>query len=212
MILNGAWPVLPSNWSSRSRPRRVSGVSSTIAGTAVDASWQEDPLDPIACVARQFYRIALSTPQAAGLLAAWVPSMPARGWEGALDRGARDTARAMSERHVRGRAAFEAAERRREPEATLDFLDPAIVWEVRSDLPDAETYTGHDGFRRLLAAFDEVLDHWYRPVEFIQVGGQVVVPLRWGGRGKVSGAASELSETLGFHAARWEGGPRQGVR
>jgi ketosteroid isomerase-like protein len=93
------------------------------------------------------------------------------------------------------RAAFEAAERKHEPEAMLDFLDPAIVWEVRSDLPDAETYTGHDGFRRLLAAFDEVLDHWYRPVEFIEVGGQVVVPLRWGGRGKFSGAASELSET-----------------
>jgi ketosteroid isomerase-like protein len=96
------------------------------------------------------------------------------------------------------RAAFEAAERDK-PGAMLDFLDAAIVWEVRSDLPDAETYTGHDGFRRLLAAFDEVLDDsWYRPVEFIEAGEQVVVPLRWGGRGKASGAASELSETWVF--------------
>jgi hypothetical protein len=35
-------------------------------------------------------------------------------------------------------------------------------------------------------------------LEAAGLSDQVVVPLRWGGRGKVSGAASELSETWVF--------------
>jgi ketosteroid isomerase-like protein len=60
------------------------------------------------------------------------------------------------------RRAFEASrrpdQREGDPEAILEFLDPAVVWEVRSDLPDAETYTGYEGMRRLFATFREVLD------------------------------------------------------
>jgi ketosteroid isomerase-like protein len=71
----------------------------------------------------------------------------------------------------------------------FDFLAADIYWEVRPDLPDAGRYRGHDGVRRLTARFDEVTDdRWYRPEEFVPVGGdQVVVPLTWGGRGKGSG-------------------------
>jgi hypothetical protein len=59
-------------------------------------------------------------------------------------------------------------------------------WEVRPDLPDGGRYEGHDGLRRLRARFDELTDNrCYRPEEFVPVGDdQVVVPLRWGGRGK----------------------------
>jgi ketosteroid isomerase-like protein len=106
----------------------------------------------------------------------------------------------MSEENVDTlRRAFEAAERERDPKAILDALDPEVVWEVRADLPDAETYRGHEGVRRLIASFDEVLtDSWYRPIEFLDVGDHVVVPLRWGGRGRTSGAESDLEEVWVF--------------
>ena len=79
------------------------------------------------------------------------------------------------------------------------MLDPEVVSEVRADLPDAQTYRGHEGVRRLIATFDEVLeDSWYRPVEFVDAGDHVVVPLRWGGRGRGSGAQSDLEEIWVF--------------
>jgi ketosteroid isomerase-like protein len=82
-------------------------------------------------------------------------------------------------------------------EAMFEVVGPDIVWEVRSDFPDAGIYTGYDGLRRLSAAFDEVVEEtWYRPLEFIPSGSHVVVPLRWGGRGIGSHAAfAEREET-----------------
>jgi len=72
-------------------------------------------------------------------------------------------------------------------EALQELVNPDIVWEVRSDFPDAGVYRGYDGMRRLSDAFDDVVEQtWYRPLEYIQTGSQVVVPLRWGGRGKGS--------------------------
>jgi ketosteroid isomerase-like protein len=80
------------------------------------------------------------------------------------------------------------------------FGSPEIVWEVRADLPDAETYVGYEGMRRLFMAFREVLDEtWYRPIEFIDVGDRVIVPLLWGGRGRASGVEmTEREETWVF--------------
>ena len=102
------------------------------------------------------------------------------------------------------RAAFEASRRpdglEADPESILPFLDPAIVWEVRSDLPDAETYTGYDGMRQLFATFRDALDDtWYEPLDFIDAGDRVIVPLRWGGRGRASGVEiTEPGETWLF--------------
>ncbi len=96
------------------------------------------------------------------------------------------------------RAAFEAW---REGDSLLDYLSDKVEWEVRSDLPDAGRYTGHEGFRRLSARFDEVMDDiWFRPSEFIPTADdQVVVPLTWGGRGKGSGLPfEERAETWVF--------------
>jgi ketosteroid isomerase-like protein len=82
-----------------------------------------------------------------------------------------------------------------DPEAILEFLDPMIVWEVRSDLPDAEIYTGHAGMKRLFAAFRDALDDtWYEPLDFIDAKDQIIVPLRWGGRGRASGIEITESE------------------
>ena len=77
----------------------------------------------------------------------------------------------------------------------FELLAADVVWEVRPDLPDAAVYRGRDGVRQLYRRFDEVMDDiWFRPEEFIPVGDdQVVVPLRWGGRGKGSGLDFEES-------------------
>jgi ketosteroid isomerase-like protein len=72
-------------------------------------------------------------------------------------------------------------------EAFRGLVNPDIVWEVRSDFPDAGVYTGYDGLQQLSAAFDDAVEEtWYRPLEYIEEGSHVVVPLRWGGRGKGS--------------------------
>jgi ketosteroid isomerase-like protein len=85
-------------------------------------------------------------------------------------------------------------------DALSDLVAPDIVWEVRSDFPDAGIYRGYAGMRRLSTAFDEVVEKtWYRPLEYIHTGGHVVVPLRWGGLGIGSGAAfAEREETWVF--------------
>lgn len=75
----------------------------------------------------------------------------------------------------------------------LELLDPEIEWEARPDLPDASTYRGLEGVQQLIRQFMEVMDDiWFGPEEFIEAGeDQVVVPLRWGGKGKGSGAEFE---------------------
>jgi ketosteroid isomerase-like protein len=81
------------------------------------------------------------------------------------------------------------------PEAVFPLLAPEIEWTVRADLPDAGTYRGHAEVSALFGRFSEVMDDmWMRPEELIAIGSDVVVaPLRWGGRGKASGAAFEES-------------------
>ena len=101
------------------------------------------------------------------------------------------------------RATFEAVENRG-ADSVFAFLAPGIEWEARSDLPDAGTYTGHDGVRKLLSRFTDVVeDIWFRPEEFIQGSDdEVVVPLRWGGRGKGSGLDFEESRETWVFAVR----------
>ena len=48
------------------------------------------------------------------------------------------------------RATFEAWEGGGMASA-LDFLAPEIEWKVRTDLPDAQLYRGHDGIRELMS-------------------------------------------------------------
>jgi ketosteroid isomerase-like protein len=114
----------------------------------------------------------------------------------------RDTGRAMSHSVVEVlRRMFELfSEQELDWDALFELVDPDIVWEVRSDFPDAGIYTGYEGLRRLSAAFDEVVEEtWYLPLEYIHIGSHVVVPLRWGGLGSGSGATfAEREETWVF--------------
>ena len=66
----------------------------------------------------------------------------------------------MAPEHVqRLRRLFELmSEPEMEWEALHELVDPDIVWEVRSDFPDAGVYTGYDGLRRLSAAFDDAVE------------------------------------------------------
>lgn len=88
-------------------------------------------------------------------------------------------------------------------EAGLAYLHPEIEWEARLDLPDSEVYKGHDGVRRLLARFTEVVDDvWFRPREVIDAGDRVIVPIRWGGTGRASGIALEEREETWVYSFR----------
>jgi ketosteroid isomerase-like protein len=84
-------------------------------------------------------------------------------------------------------------------EGVFEFLSPNVVWESRSDLPDAQTYRGHDEVRSFFWRFRDVLDDmWFEAEDFILAGERVVVPLRWGGRGKSSGVVVDEREAWVF--------------
>jgi len=103
----------------------------------------------------------------------------------------------MSQENVKVvRSAFEAWSRGG-GEAARKLFDPAVVWTVRPDLPDAGVYRGHEGLNQLSARFEEVLaDQWLEPQKFIEGGDEfVIVPLHWGGRGRMSGV--EVAERQG---------------
>ena len=96
-----------------------------------------------------------------------------------------------------------AAYNERGSEAVIEFLDPDIEWHTRPDLPDSGTYRGQDGFRRLISRFEEVMDDIYMEAgDVIDAGEQVIVRLRWGGRGKSSGVEFEENEETWILAVR----------
>jgi len=57
---------------------------------------------------------------------------------------------------------------------------------------EPDTYEGHDGVRRYFAAFEGQLDDVrFEPLELIDAGDRVIVPLRFTGRGATSGIEVE---------------------
>jgi ketosteroid isomerase-like protein len=109
----------------------------------------------------------------------------------------------MSQENVELVRVLFAAFEQKGPRAIFDFLSSDVEWQVRPDLPDSKTYRGHDGIRNLLATFDEVMDEqWYRPQDFVEAGDRVVVPLRWGGRGRGSGVPFEEREETWVFSVR----------
>ena len=77
-------------------------------------------------------------------------------------------------------------------DGVLELMDPEIEIHDRPEAPDARTYHGHEG---VLAALQLSLDTFddlrFEPEEFIGAGDEVVVILRFTGRGKVSGVPVE---------------------
>ena len=105
----------------------------------------------------------------------------------------------MSQKNVEIVRAYFTARSQTGREGVFEFLSPDVVWQSRTDLPDTQTYTGHDGVRALFSRFREVMDGmWFEPDDFISGEDRVVVSLRWGGRGKGSGVVFEEHETWVF--------------
>lgn len=86
----------------------------------------------------------------------------------------------------------------RDNEAALALYDPNVE---ATSLPGAvglkgdktSTYRGMAGLRRWMRDFSETFDEFIaRPEEFVDAGDGVVVQVRMSGRGKRSGAPSEI--------------------
>jgi ketosteroid isomerase-like protein len=107
----------------------------------------------------------------------------------------RDTARAMSQENVevlkRGMECFE----RRDPEATIELLDPEVEWHPAfTALLGGETtvFRGHDGVREAIRQFWEVFSETHFDVSEIRdLGDQAVAVGTMHARGAESGAEIE---------------------
>ena len=75
-----------------------------------------------------------------------------------------------------------------------DLLHPDFEIEEAAGVPDPERYTGREAFvenlRKLEEAFDQIR---IEPLEFVDLGGQIVVVVSMAGRGRGSGAAVETT-------------------
>jgi len=90
--------------------------------------------------------------------------------------------------------AIYAAFARHDEETLVALADPTVTVHDRHEHPEASVYEGREGFLRFTrtdrAAFDEVR---YEPLEFIERGQYVVVPITQRGRGKGSEVGIEES-------------------
>jgi uncharacterized protein len=105
-----------------------------------------------------------------------------------FERGARDTARAVSEQNVEIVCRLIEAWDRRDYSAALESIDPAIEVNVAYQAPIDGIYRGHAGLAELLGVFWAEFDGPRIEVEeAMPAGGDVVVGVRFSGRGKSSG-------------------------
>jgi ketosteroid isomerase-like protein len=110
-----------------------------------------------------------------------------------------EASRDLSESQVEVVRDYFTARREKGREGVFEFLSPDVVWKSRTDLPDTQVYSGHEGVWKLFSRFRDVMDDmWFEPDDFLVASGRVVVPLRWGGRGTGSGAPFEEREAWVF--------------
>ena len=89
-------------------------------------------------------------------------------------------------------------------EEIVATLHPSIEWWPATDEPVIEPYTGHAGYRALVAeARESVPDLQAEIEEAFAVADRVVTCLRFWGRGRDSGVPVEIRET---NVARFEDG------
>ena len=93
-------------------------------------------------------------------------------------------------------------ERMNEAYKTGEFLplieeafDPDFVLVTAGiAMPERGEWRGHEGWLRFITAQMEAFSEmWLRPEEFIEVGEQIVVPVRFGGRARQTGIEVEFS-------------------
>jgi ketosteroid isomerase-like protein len=78
-------------------------------------------------------------------------------------------------------------------ESALELVSEDFVAEIPGSMSaEPDVYEGHEGARRYFAGFDGLIeDVRFEPIEFIEHGEAVIVPLRLTGRGAASGIEVE---------------------
>lgn len=109
----------------------------------------------------------------------------------------------MSQEEVEVVAAVLDAFDRRDKAGLVAMLDPDVEWELVGFLLDQESIrTGPEQVWDYLTFLDaEFEDIRVERGEYVEARGQVVVPIRWWGRGKTSGAQGHFSFTSVFTVA-----------
>jgi ketosteroid isomerase-like protein len=96
-------------------------------------------------------------------------------------------------------------------DAALSFFSPDLVWYPTDRWLDGSAYRGHDGMRRLSAAFSENFDDFRFDVHDVRDAQDwVVADVDMTGRIKQSG--SEVSQRLGFVVSGFRDGTFREVR
>jgi ketosteroid isomerase-like protein len=92
---------------------------------------------------------------------------------------------------------------RRDKQRLIALLDPNIEWELAGFLLDQERRrTGPEQVWEYLTVLDSEFEEIrLEQGEFVEVGEQVLVPVRWRGVGKSSGVEGEFSFTAVFTIA-----------
>jgi ketosteroid isomerase-like protein len=96
-------------------------------------------------------------------------------------------------------------------DAALSFFSPDVVWYPSDRWLDGSDYRGHDGMRRLSAAFSENFDDFRYEVDDIRDAQDRVVALA-DMTGRIKHSGSQVSQRLGFVIAGFRDGTFREVR
>jgi ketosteroid isomerase-like protein len=96
-------------------------------------------------------------------------------------------------------------------DAALSFFSPDVVWYPIDRWLDDSAYRGHDGMRRISAAFTENFDDFRYDVRDIRAAQDGVVALV-DMTGRIKGSGSEVSQRRGFVVSGFRDGTFREVR
>lgn len=96
-------------------------------------------------------------------------------------------------------------------DAALSFFSPDVVWYPTDHWLDDSAYRGHDGMRRLVAAFSENFDDFRYDVHDIRAAQDRVVALV-DMTGRIKRSGSEVSQRRGFVISGFRDGKFREVR
>jgi ketosteroid isomerase-like protein len=96
-------------------------------------------------------------------------------------------------------------------DAALSFYSPDLVWYPDERWLDDSAYRGHDGMRRLAAAFSENFDDFRFDVHDIRAAQERVVALVYM-TGRIKHSESEVSQRRGFVVSGFRDGTFREVR
>lgn len=96
-------------------------------------------------------------------------------------------------------------------DAALSFFSPDVVWYPIERWVDDSAYRGHDGMRRLAAAFSENFDDFRYDVHDIRAAEDRVVALV-DMKGRIKHSSSEVSQQRGFVVSGFRDGAFREIR